>query len=63
MTTNDPEANAEQKRAEADEARAYNQEEGFDFCPKKDLNLPSSYDEVLARFNRLQVDRAMEALN
>ena len=33
------------------------------FDPMKDLNLPESYDEVLARFKRLQVIRAMEALN
>ncbi len=33
------------------------------FDPMKDLNLPSSYDEVLARFNRLQGDREPEALN
>lgn len=33
------------------------------FDPMKDLNLPDSYDEVLARFKRLQVMRAMEALN
>ena len=34
---------------------------GFD--PTKDLNLPGSYDEVLARFKRLQGDRAWEVLN
>lgn len=33
------------------------------FDPMKDLNLPGSYDEVLARFNRLQGDREPEALN
>ncbi len=33
------------------------------FDPMKDLNLPASYDEVLKRFKRLQVIRAMEALN
>lgn len=35
----------------------------FAFDPMKDLNLPSSYDEVLVRFNRLQGDRAEEVLN
>lgn len=33
------------------------------FDPMKDLNLPASYDEVLARFQRLQGDREPEALN
>ncbi len=33
------------------------------FDPMKDLNLPSSYDEVLSRFNRLQGDREPEVLN
>ncbi|MBL7952320.1 MAG: hypothetical protein JNM62_11445 [Flavobacteriales bacterium] len=33
------------------------------FDPMKDLNLPGSYDEVLARFNRLQGDREPEVLN
>ena len=34
---------------------------GFD--PTKELNLPESYDEVLARFKRLQGSRSMESLN
>ncbi len=33
------------------------------FDPMKELNLPSSYDEVTARFRRLQGSRAMEVLN
>jgi hypothetical protein len=33
------------------------------FDPMKDLNLPSSYDEVVMRFRRLQGVRAMEVLN
>ena len=37
--------------------------EKLSYDPLKDLNLPGSYDEVLARFKRLQSDRAMEALN
>jgi hypothetical protein len=37
--------------------------EKLGFNPTKDLNLPSSYDEVVKRFNRLQGDRAMEVLN
>lgn len=35
----------------------------FDFCPHKDLNLPTSYDEVVKRFKRLQGDRAWEVMN
>ncbi len=35
----------------------------LDFDPLKELNLPTSYEEVLARFRRLQGDRAMESLN
>ncbi|MBK8497976.1 MAG: hypothetical protein IPL52_03955 [Flavobacteriales bacterium] len=34
---------------------------GFD--PTKELNLPGSYEEVTARFKRLQGNRAMEVLN
>jgi hypothetical protein len=33
------------------------------FDPMKDLNLPGSYDEVLARFEKLQGERAVEVLN
>ncbi len=33
------------------------------FDPTKDLNLPASYEEVNARFRRLQAGRAMEDLN
>ncbi len=42
---------------------AYGTAGSLEFDPTKDLNLPDSYDEVLKRFNRLQGDRAMEALN
>ena len=41
----------------------YQQETKFAFCPLKDLNLPAAYDEVLARFKRLQVEQAVESLN
>ncbi len=41
----------------------YKESSDLAFDPMKELNLPSSYDEVLARFKTLQVDRAMEALN
>lgn len=33
------------------------------FDPTKDLNLPASYEEVNARFRRLQATRSMEDLN
>lgn len=33
------------------------------FDPMKELNLPSSYEEVTARFRRLQGSREMEDLN
>lgn len=33
------------------------------FDPLKDLNLPGSYEEVLARFEKLQGERAVEVLN
>lgn len=41
----------------------YNQRENLAFCPQKELNLPANYDEVVARFKRLQAGRAMESLN
>lgn len=41
----------------------YNNGGGLEFDPLKDLNLPASYDEVVARFNRLQGERAVEVLN
>jgi hypothetical protein len=42
---------------------SYNDGSKLSFDPMKDLNLPANYDEVMARFKRLQGDRAMEALN
>jgi hypothetical protein len=33
------------------------------FDPMKDLNLPANYDEVVARFEKLQGDRAVEVMN
>jgi hypothetical protein len=41
----------------------YKNGERFSFCPHEDLNLPKSYEEVLARFQRLQGDKAWEVLN
>ena len=43
--------------------RSYNSGGDLEFCPLKDLNLPESYEEVLARFEKLQGERAMEVLN
>lgn len=42
---------------------AFTVQHGLGFDPTKDLNLPSSYEEVNARFRRLQSGRAMEDLN
>lgn len=33
------------------------------FDPLKDLNLPSSYEEVVERFKRLQGERVWESMN
>ncbi|HPF89679.1 MAG: hypothetical protein H6592_09920 [Flavobacteriales bacterium] len=52
---------AEQPAAPAMEG--YQAGENHGFCPQKELNLPSSYDEVVARLKRLQGTRAMESLN
>lgn len=41
----------------------YSENNDLAFDPMKELNLPSSYEEVLTRFNNLQGERAMEALN
>lgn len=42
---------------------AYSGQGDLQFCPLKDLNLPSSYSEVVSRFKRLQGDRDVEVLN
>ena len=61
----DSEAQAETTAAGTAPDRCYSKynQGQLDFCPLKDLNLPANYEEVLDRFNRLQGDRAMEALN
>ncbi len=53
------------KGSEAEDRSYRNYHSGgeLQFDPMKDLNLPASYDEVVARFKRLQGDRAMESLN
>jgi hypothetical protein len=50
-----------EKRGQRGYASYSKVEQSFD--PMKDLNLPGSYEEVVARFKRLQVMRALEALN
>lgn len=41
----------------------YSSSGAVEFCPFKDLNLPSNYDEVLNRFRKLQGERAIEVFN
>jgi len=58
--------NTETETAEAKAARCYSEYSAsgtVEFCPFKDLNLPTSYDEVVNRFSKLQGERAIEVLN
>ena len=58
--------NSEQETAEIKAARCYSEYSSsgsVEFCPFKDLNLPTSYDEVVNRFRRLQGERAIEVFN
>lgn len=57
--------NEQQEQAERKERcySTYNSGGALEFCPMKDLNLPSSYQEVVDRFKRLQGERAIEVLN
>ncbi len=41
----------------------YRADKELGFDPLKDLNLPGSYQEVLDRFDKLQVDRSPGSLN
>ena len=41
----------------------YNNGGAIEFCPFKDLNLPTSYEEVVNRFRKLQGERAIEVFN
>ena len=59
--TTEEQENAEQKTDRC--YSTYNSGGALEFCPMKDLNLPHSYEEVLARFSKLQCERAMEVLN
>ncbi len=59
---NDEDNPEEQKGTERTYASLANNAE-LSFDPMKELNLPGSYDEVTARFKRLQGGRAMEVLN
>ncbi|MCB0766071.1 MAG: hypothetical protein KDB95_02565 [Flavobacteriales bacterium] len=61
--------NAENASPNEAEERTSTSVEGYQagkdhgFCPQKELNLPASYEEVVARLKRLQGMRAMESLN
>lgn len=57
------ETNGEPSEQQGERGYASYSGSNLSFDPMKDLNLPGSYDEVLARFKRLQGDRAMEVLN
>jgi hypothetical protein len=57
---------AEETAEQKAEQRCYSQygnKEDLAFDPLKELNLPANYEEVLARFKKLQGERAMESLN
>ncbi len=41
----------------------YSNSGAVEFCPFKDLNLPTSYEEVVNRFRKLQGERAIEVFN
>lgn len=52
--------------AETKAARCYSEYNSggtIEFCPFKDLNLPTSYEEVVNRFRKLQGERAIEVFN
>ena len=61
--TRTEEATAELSETEARTYSVYSADKDLAFDPMKDLNLPSSYEEVLARFEKLQGDRGSGALN
>ncbi|HMU14858.1 MAG: hypothetical protein JST41_04150 [Bacteroidetes bacterium] len=58
-----PEENASQEAQEPTSSYSGYSNEGLGFCPIKDLNLPTSYDEVVTRFRKLQGERAVEVFN
>lgn len=53
----------EASNEQAEQKPGYQADGKFAFDPMKELNLPANYDEVLARFKRLQGSKAMESLN
>lgn len=58
--------NTEKETAESKTARCYSEYSNsgaVEFCPFKDLNLPTSYAEVVSRFRKLQGERAIEVFN
>ncbi len=55
-----------EETAESRSARCYSEYSNsgaVEFCPFKDLNLPTNYDEVVNRFRKLQGERAIEVFN
>lgn len=56
-------ATKEQANSERPDAYSEYAAAKLDFDPLKDLNLPSSYDEVTSRFRKLQGDRSASLLN
>lgn len=58
--------NNSEETAETKAARCYSEYSSsgaVEFCPFKDLNLPTSYEEVVSRFRKLQGERAIEVFN
>jgi len=58
-TGNAPEVTTEEQRSYT----GYYGGGDLTFDPLKDLNLPANYDEVMARFEKLQGERAVEVMN
>lgn len=57
------ELSGKEKIAEERTSESYAGGEHLGFDPMAELNLPSSYEEVVERFRRIQGSRAWEALN
>lgn len=56
-------ATATKEQERTPEAAGGYHRDGLSFSPEVELNLPTSYEEVVARFKRLQASRAMESMN
>jgi len=63
MEMETPEENASQEASRPKGSYSGYSNERLEFCPIKDLNLPTSYDEVVSRFRKLQGERAVEVFN